>query len=477
MIAEWINRANATIGSAGANPNLSARDALDFQSFKTTIQPIFLKQRPGHARCYGCHILPNRVFHLATLSPSATDWSEEESRQNFESIQRLVVPGNPEASLFLLHPLAPEAGGDSFHSGGRQFPSYEDPDRITIANWVRSAKIATSSDVPSGSRARVYVTNSAGDTIDVIDPSVNQVVQVIRGIELPHGVGFSLDETRVYVSDESEYALSVIDRESARVIKKVALTARPNNLAVTPDGKLILVGIRGGSGSVDVIDANSLARLKNIPMHGSVHNIFVTPDGRFAVTGSIEGKIATVIDLEKLEIAWELKFEDGVRPLAFEKNQDGSTRRIFVQLSGLNGFAVVDFARRAEVGRVQFPEQPGGAFGSSEGRLETPSHGIGVAPDGKSLWVNSTVANGVFKYSLPYLKLVGFCALPLVYPADRAPAGAVPDWIAFTPDGQRVFVSNSGARSVSVIDSEKLRPVAVIPVGEVPKRMNTLLLH
>jgi len=65
----------------------------------------------------------------------------------------------------------------------------------------------------------------------------------------------------------------------------------------------------------------------------------------------------------------------------------------------------------------------------------------------------------------------------LVYPADRAPAGTVPDWIAFTPDGQRVFVSNSGARSVSVIDSEKLRPVAVIPVGEVPKRMNTLLLH
>src|SRR5258706_1457509 len=176
MIAEWISRANATIGSSGANSNLSARDALDFQSFKTTIQPIFLKQRPGHARCYGCHILPNRVFHLATLSPGATDWSEEESRQNFESIQRLVVPGNPEASPFLLHPLAPEAGGDSFHSGGRQFPSYEDPDRITIANWVRSAKIATSSDVPSGSRARVYVTNSAGATIDVIDRLLNQAV-------------------------------------------------------------------------------------------------------------------------------------------------------------------------------------------------------------------------------------------------------------------------------------------------------------
>jgi YVTN family beta-propeller protein len=452
-------------------------EPLDFQSFKITIQPIFLKQRPGHARCYGCHILSNRIFHLAALSPGASDWTEEESRQNFETVRRLVVPGKPEASPFLLHPLAPEAGGDSFHSGGRQFASYEDPDWIVMANWVRSAKITTSPDGPSRSNARVYVTNSAGNTIDVIDPSVNQIVQVIRGIELPHGVGFSRDGTHVYVSDESEYVLSVVDRESAKVIKKVALTARPNNLAVTPDGKLILVGIRANSGSVDVIDANSLARLKNIPVRGSVHNIFVTPDGRFAVTGSIEAKLATVIDLEKLEIAWELKFEDGVRPMAFEKNPDGSTHRIFVQLSGLNGFAVVDFAKRAEVARVQFPEQPDGGFGSAEGRLGTPSHGIGVAPDGKSLWVNSTIANGVFEYSLPDLKLVGFCALPLVYPADRAQAGAVPDWIAFTPDGERVFISNSGARSVSVIDSETLRSVAVIPVGEVPKRMNTLVLH
>ena len=471
MIAEWIGL--AAPGSTGTNVDLPARNALDFQSFKTTIQPIFLKQRAGHARCYGCHILPNRVFHLATLSPGATDWSEQESRQNFASVQLLVAPGKPEASRFLLHPLAPEAGGDSFHSGGRQFASYEDPDWIAMANWVRSAKIEAAPEVPSGPRARVYVTNSAGNTIDVIDPSVNQVVQVIRGIELPHGVGFSRDGKRVYVSDESEYVLSVIDCESAKTIKKVALTARPNNLAVTPDGKLILVGIRANLGSVDVIDTNSLERFKNIPVHGSVHNVFVTPDGRFAVTGSIEAKIATVIDLEKLEIAWELKFEAGVRPMAFERNPDGSTHRIFVQLSGLNGFAVVDFAKRAEVARVQIPVQPGGGFGG----LETPSHGIGVAPDGKSLWVNSTVANAVFKYSLPDLKLVGFCALPFTYPADRATAGAVPDWIAFTPDGGRVFISNSGARSVSVIDPETLRSVAVIPVGEVPKRMNTLVLH
>src|SRR5947207_15456022 len=92
---------------------------------------------------------------------------------------------------------------------------------------------------------------------------------------------------------------------------------------------------------------------------------------------------------------WEIKFDSAVRPMAFEANPDGSTSRIFVQLTGLNGFAVVDFAKRAEVARIKLPEQPSG-FGIAEGRRGTPSHGIGVAPDGKSIGAHSTSANAVF---------------------------------------------------------------------------------
>jgi YVTN family beta-propeller protein len=183
-----------------------------------------------------------------------------------------------------------------------------------------------------------------------------------------------------------------------------------------------------------------------------------------------------VIDLQTGQISWEVKFDNGVRPMAFDTNPDGTTRRIFVQLSNLNGFAVVDFAKHAEVARVQFPDQPGG-YGVAEVRLNTPSHGIGVAPDGKSLWVASTVANALFEYSLPELKLMGYCSLPNVYPPNRAPMGSVPEWITFTPDSKLVYVSNSGARSVSAVDASTRQIVAVIPVGEVPKRINTLILR
>ena len=136
----------------------------------------------------------------------------------------------------------------------------------------------------------------------------------------------------------------------------------------------------------------------------------------------------------------------------------------------------MDFAKRAEVARIKLPDQPGG-FGAAEGRTGTPSHGIGVAPDGKSLWVNSTFANAVFKYSLPELKFIGYAALPEVHPLGHSPTSSVPEWITFTPDSKTVYISNSGAGSVSAFDTSTLKGIAVIPVGEVPKRINILVLH
>jgi YVTN family beta-propeller protein len=465
----------APSASQTASPSADT-DALDFQIFKTQVEPIFLKQRPGHARCYGCHILPNRGFHLETLSPGSTAWNDDQSQRNFQHVLQHVVPGDPTSSRLLLHPLAPEAGGDSFHSGGRQFSSQNDPDWLVLAEWVRSVRTEGVSEASPAAKVRVYVTNSAGDTIDVIDPATNKVVQVINGIELPHGIVFSPDGTRIYVSNESESVLDVIDRQSGEILRKVSLSARPNNLTITKDGSRVLVGIRTEPGVIDVIDATSLTRVKSIPVDGGVHNVFVTPDGKYAVSGSIEKKSATIVDLDMDKAVGIVKFDRAVRPMAFETNPDGSTSRIFVQLSGFNGFAVVDFAKRAEVARIKLPDKPGG-FGIFEGRTGVPSHGIGTAPDGKSLWVNSTLANAVFKYSLPELKLMGYATLPEVHPLGRARTGSVPEWITFMPDSKVVYISNSGAGSVSAIDADTLKQIAVIPVGEVPKRINTLVLH
>lgn len=119
---------------------LAAAQSLDFEVYKTRVEPIFLKKRPTHARCVACHVDAATAFRLQPLPAGAKTWTEEQSRKNFETVLKLVVPGNPKASRLLMHPLAPDAGGDRFHGGGRQFASQDDPNWKTIANWVDGAK-------------------------------------------------------------------------------------------------------------------------------------------------------------------------------------------------------------------------------------------------------------------------------------------------------------------------------------------------
>jgi hypothetical protein len=116
---------------------------LDYEFFKNRVEPVFLTKRPDHARCYVCHAESNNAFHLERLSPGAHAWTDEQSHRNFEMLAILVNPGDPGTSRLMLHPLAPEAGGDVYHSGGRQFPSKSDPAWRALAAWINGATLAS----------------------------------------------------------------------------------------------------------------------------------------------------------------------------------------------------------------------------------------------------------------------------------------------------------------------------------------------
>jgi hypothetical protein len=123
---------------------------LDYEYFKTRVEPIFLKKRSeDHARCYVCHQVMRHgggPLSLEMLPVGASFWTEEQSRHNFEVVSKLVVPGNPSLSLFLRMPLAPEAGGlADTHQGGRQFASEDDPDWKNMKAWVMGQKAGSSS--------------------------------------------------------------------------------------------------------------------------------------------------------------------------------------------------------------------------------------------------------------------------------------------------------------------------------------------
>src|SRR3984893_3533277 len=323
--------------------------------------------------------------------------------------------------------------------------------------------------------SRIYITNSAGDAINVIDPETNTVVQNIKGIEAAHGINFSPDGTRVYVSNESDSTLDVFDQKSGNRLKKIALSNHPNNITVAKDGR-IFVGIAREPGALDVIDPATLTLTKSIPMRGRLHNIYMTPDEKYVICGSVAKKFGSVVDAKTYEVVWDYQFDLGVRPMTIEANADGSTKRIFVQLASFDGVAAVEFAKHEEAARIKLPDLHTGVD-MDAGRLDAPSHGIGVHPDGKTLWVTSIPQNAVFIYSLADLKLMGHIMLPELKLSGHPLGGAVAHRVTFTPDGKTIYIANSGLRSVTAIDTASMTIKAVIPVGEVPKRINTLVLN
>jgi hypothetical protein len=132
-IVSWVMVAIGLLGQQSASSSTQLR-SLDFEVFKAKIQPIFLARRPGHARCVTCHSA-GTSFRLQPLDPGATTWTEEESQKNFQAVRRVVVPGSMKSRI-LTHPLAEQAGGDFFHSGGKHWASQSDPEWQTLKAWV-----------------------------------------------------------------------------------------------------------------------------------------------------------------------------------------------------------------------------------------------------------------------------------------------------------------------------------------------------
>jgi YVTN family beta-propeller protein len=84
-----------------------------------------------------------------------------------------------------------------------------------------STAVSTASD----RKVRIIQTNSAGDNIHVIDPETNKVVGVITGIEVNHGAAVAPDGSRIYVSDEAESTLDVVDAKTLKVTNRIPLSA------------------------------------------------------------------------------------------------------------------------------------------------------------------------------------------------------------------------------------------------------------
>ena len=111
---------------------------LDFEFFRSCVQPVFANPREGHIRCSNCH--SSGLIGFAPVAQAGKTWSDEEANRAFRTVSRLIIPGNPEQSRFLLKPLHPDGGGSYTHNGPRRWQSRDDPEWRMLAGWVRGER-------------------------------------------------------------------------------------------------------------------------------------------------------------------------------------------------------------------------------------------------------------------------------------------------------------------------------------------------
>jgi hypothetical protein len=112
--------------------------AIDFTFFRSCVQPVFQNPREGHIRCSNCHNAG--LIGFAPVPADGKTWNDDEAKRAFAVITRLVVPGNPEQSRFLLKPLHPDGGGSYAHNGVRRWATRKDPEWQMLAGWVRGER-------------------------------------------------------------------------------------------------------------------------------------------------------------------------------------------------------------------------------------------------------------------------------------------------------------------------------------------------
>jgi len=298
----------------------------------------------------------------------------------------------------------------------------------------------------------VYVTNSKGDDVTVIDVASMKVVSTIKVGENPHGVIASPDKRTLYVSVEGTDELIALDTATNNILWRTHVGRAPNEVSITSDGRFVFVPCRNDA-TIDVVDTAAKKVVDRIKVPQMPHNTYTSADGRHLYLGSMAGSRISIFDTSTRKLVAEIAPGNWVRPIALRRDESLA----YVALSALHGFAVVDLKKREVIRRVEMPALPSG---TQIPPYETLTHGLALTPDERELYVTSMAGKAIYVFSVPELNQLA-----------KIDVGRFPNWITVSPDGRFVFVSNQLDDTVSAIDTRTKKVVATIPVGHEPKRL------
>jgi YVTN family beta-propeller protein len=299
---------------------------------------------------------------------------------------------------------------------------------------------------------KLYVINTAGDDVTVVDIATRKVLGRIEVGPHPHGIAAPASGDLLLVTVEGgKGELVWIDPTTDKVVRRLPTGPAPNQLAITPDGKFAYVPV--GGGIYQVVDVAEAKIIDKIVTGGQPHNALCSADGQHMYLAPLGGKkTVTIVDVASRKVVGEIPFSGSVRPITITRDE----KKLFAQVDDLVGIEMAGVAARKMIHRVP-AEVP-----AELQKISSRSHGLGVRPGDKEVWDCDVERKLVHVYDISGEKPRQVASIPI---------GGTVYWLTFDPEGKFGYVSVRSGNEVAVVDAVKREVVARIPVGKEPKRL------
>jgi YVTN family beta-propeller protein len=307
---------------------------------------------------------------------------------------------------------------------------------------------------PAGkTKQKLYITNSAGNDVTVVDVPANKVIGRIEVGANPHGIAAPAKQDFLLVSIEGTKPgeLVWIDPATDKVTRRMPIGPAPNQLAVTPDGRFAYIPV--SDGFYEVVDVAKAKIIERIFTGGRPHNTVCSANGqRMYLAPMGNPKKVSIVEVAKHKIIGEIPFTSVVRPVAVTRDE----KRFFAEVDGLVGIEMADVPTRKMIHRVPADLSP------EQKKIGSRSHGLGIRPDEKEIWECDVEHKEVHVYDITAERPKQIATIPM--------PGSV-YWLTFSPDGRFCYVSVRTRNEVAVVDVASKKLITTIPCGKEPKRL------
>jgi hypothetical protein len=236
------------------------------------------------------------------------------------------------------------------------------------------------------------------------------------------GICASAATKRLHISTIK--TLTCIDLLSEKVLWEKSYEGGCDRMAISPDGKIIYLPSLEKD-HWHVVDALSGEIIKRLDPKSGAHNTVYGPDGKWVYLAGLKSPILSIADTKDHTITRGCgPFEKPVRPFTINRKQT----LCFVNINELLGFEVGDLVSGKKLHRVEVE-------GYSKGPIKRhgcPSHGIGLTPDEKELWISDAANERMHVFDATVMPPKQIASIKV---------REQPGWVTFSLDGTYAYPS------------------------------------